>query len=269
MEVKDWWNQLDETWQRLFSVNYVIHYRWAKSDLRDYRTVVGNPFDYYRSIVGDRFNAFKEITLEIGEAMQSLPILYAADCQLDDVANVSVMTSLKELDVSNNAIKDWKGIEGMKLTELNIDRTSATSLDFCASFECLEVLLARENAIDDITPLLEQHHLEVLDISYSTPKNLKQLVKLSQLKALHCSACNLSNADFIKYLSKIEVLELSFNELTDISFVFELPQLNYLDVYQNPFQSGDYDWSVLQAKGTKVIKDDFDTGIVVELFDKT
>lgn len=264
---KIWWNNLEEHWRRLFSINHVIHYRWEQSALKKHKLVVGNPFDYYWSIVQDKFNHYPTINNEIYREMVDLPHFYAAESNLNSIKPLAICQNLETIDVSENNINDCEVLsDKTHLKQINASRNMLENIDFCLHLRALETLLVRENNIRDIGAFCGDK-LKVLDISYSELGNPKQLAQLVHLEELYYSCTGLVNASFITALTNLKTLDLSFNEIKDVSFSFDLPQIEYLDLYQSPFEKDAYDWFKLEEKGVTVVKDDEDTGIVIEVFE--
>lgn len=267
MLAKAWWDNLEEHWKRLFSVNHVIHHRWEQSALKEHKLVVGNPFDYYWSIVQDKFNHYPTINNEIYREMVNLPHFYAADSNLNTLSPLAVCQKLETIDVSENKISDCEVLSNKThLKQINASSNVLDNLDFCRYLPALETLLVRENHIRDLGTLCRDAHdtLKVLDISYSELDNPKQLAQLTRLEELYYSCAGLVSASFITALRHLKTLDVSFNEINDVSFCFDLPQIEYLDLYQNPFKKDAYDWFKLEEKGVTIVKEDEDTGLVID-----
>lgn len=92
------------------------------------------------------------------EQMTNMRSLWLANNQLESLAPIAGLSKIGSLDVAGNSLEDGQlepiGKLGW-LTHLDLDRNQITSLEALRPLKKLSMILARENKIQDLTPLVE------------------------------------------------------------------------------------------------------------------
>jgi hypothetical protein len=162
--------------------------------------------------------------------------LFAKDCNLDAVPNLTECRSLQTLDLSCNKLKELpelpetleelivndnliKRLENdlPNLKRLNINNNAVMSINYSNSLESIHM---KNNPIEYI-PLLG--HLYFLDISTT---KITKIHKYPQLKILDCSYTNIST---IPCLDRLEQLLCNYSNVEDIGAVKDLHLLEMIN----------------------------------------
>lgn len=179
---------------------------------------------------------------------------------LMQLSDVSGMTALSQLVLSNCGITDASGLGNIRFSEqgdgaLDLSANQLTNLDFVEFIQGLKTLRVSKNFIGDISPLTAQTGILVLDISYNYVesvdslagfvnlqhlnlshnqiRSLKALEGITSVITLDVSNNQLESVDGINFMEDMEVLNLSGNGLTVFPQLTLLTSLKVLDISDN------------------------------------
>ncbi|WP_026999400.1 leucine-rich repeat domain-containing protein [Eisenibacter elegans] len=136
-----------------------------------------------------------------------------SNTQLQSLAALQQLSSLKALDLSQNQIQELSGLRRMK---------------------ALEALNLSANQIKDISDLYELVLLQRLNISNNYVENIYALSDLQALKVLVASFNKLEDVSPLIRLENLEELTLTNNNIPEVDFLKDLPKLRLLDLSNNP-----------------------------------
>jgi len=144
-----------------------------------------------------------------------------------------------ELILSNKTIEnnDFEFIKNLDYkTDFYLDRTNISSLESLSNLINLELLVANNNQIIDITPLQDLINMQILildsnDISNITPlENLTNLKYLSLRNNFISSIQTNSSKSVFDEMKDLEYLELGENNFTSLVGLNNLAKLEYLSI---------------------------------------
>lgn len=151
-----------------------------------------------------------------------------------DTHSLSALTSLENLNLSDNHISDLSSLEFLtNLKSLDLSRNEISDIQLLSHFRELEKLDVAVNHIQDITPIRSLSSLTSLNIGGNEISDIEGLADLTNLTALSAFSNYISDIEPLSSLYKLNMLSLSFNEIEDIRFLANLYQLETLFLEKN------------------------------------
>lgn len=150
------------------------------------------------------------------------------------VLGVRYLTSLTELDLSNNEIVDVSFIESFEnLVKLNLENNHLSSIDYILENRGLKELDVSGNEISDIHNLRYMDSIQRLDLSDNLVTDIGPLSTMYDLKALHLNNNPLTSfKDPLSGLENLRELAVGYCNISfdDIISLRYLGELSYLDI---------------------------------------
>nr|GEW20309.1 putative disease resistance protein At4g19050 [Tanacetum cinerariifolium] len=157
------------------------------------------------------------VSLPSLESATKLEILDASNCTaLEEIEckSFEAMTRLQKLDLSETKIKAMTLSTSSNLCQLLLKNCSALqNLKLSGSFSSLEELnLSNITSLNEAEFVKDVTTLRILNLSYTSLKQLPPMSKLTNLTHLSLAGCSVSELD-LEPLSKLEVLDLSLSSI--------------------------------------------------------
>jgi internalin A len=160
--------------------------------------------------------------------------LDASSAGIISLAGIQNLTSLLLLDIGDNPIEDWSGLETLApLRTLFAPSTGMASVEPLGSLTRLAFLDLSDNSIADIGPLAALGDLAFLDLAGNSITGLDALSGLSLLRFLYLSDNAVSDVGPLAPVSTLTTLDLDHNAITDVSALEGLTALGLLDLSAN------------------------------------
>ena len=178
VELRNWWNTLDENWRNVFR------------DIVDMNT---NPTAEQLQAVAN----IEEINIDTKIMISSLEPL-------------TKLMFVKKLSIKDNHITDLSPLSEMRLlSELCIDGNAINDITPLATVKSLEVLSIENTRVVDINAVEGLENLRVLDIANTIIKNIKPLANCAKLEELNIANTNVrtlapvANHSSLRYVKAI------------------------------------------------------------------
>lgn len=152
-----------------------------------------------------------------------------------EVADLSDLVELKNLDLSDNKITTLSGLP-VNLFDLRLEDNPLASLEFMAlqPLTALYRLKLTRTKISDLGPLHHAPNISQLTIDDAALKSLAGIEKMSGLRSLSADFNQLTELSALKDLTQLTSLSLLGNQLEDVSALAGHSKLVFLDLYSNP-----------------------------------
>lgn len=130
------------------------------------------------------------------------------------------MIYLKDLTIQNavseelNCLASLDELESLLITGCEPSKEILTTI---ASMEHLKSLTIAQCSLSDISPLVNAHGLEYLDLCYNSIGDVTPISSLPNLKTLYLAHNALTDLTALNGLTNLEVLNVSYNSLTSIA----------------------------------------------------
>jgi internalin A len=163
------------------------------------------------------------------------------------------LVNLVKLDLGGPFFKEWKlrDVNILKklssLKELDLSENGLSDISFLSKLINIKHLDLSSNQISDISVLKNLVSLEYLNISFNTIKDINPLIHLSKLESLELNSTLSSDYSSLQKLTSLKKLQLNSNHLIDINFLIGLTKLKDLTLSDNCFIK---DFSILQKFDT-------------------
>lgn len=193
------------------------------------------------------------------------------------------LESITTLDLSGGVPEDFSVLQYTpNLTSLDISKTNATDSDlsYVGNLPNLEVLVAQENNITDISALSNLFKLKSLDLSnpnvstfsvkaasQNMISDINPLADLTELSYLNLSGNIIVDVLPLSSLINLEHLDLSYNLITDISPLSNLMKLSYLNISVNKIS--DISHLINLTATIDVLSQTIDLGTLIPTVDDT
>ena len=251
-ELINWWDNLNDEWQKIFSINAGISVPITKEKLH--------------------------------QLINQTSLSVAYNQNINSLESVRMLHRLEEIHLQNTSIDNLTPLSGLSnLEEINLNRTKVSSIEPLSSLNNLKTVSFNDTDITQLTPLLKSNNIEViycdktnittkevlefkqlhpacliiyqsedlrlwwnnLDVDWqqmlSSQLNLplspssEELQQLVDLKELNI-AKNLSIADLnpLHIFIQLERLTVNSTSVTDISPITSLTGITKLDISGNP-----------------------------------
>ena len=125
--------------------------------------------------------------------------------QISDLENFKDLNKLKSLNLSNNSMYNFRGIENFKNLEvLKVENSNVKKLDLIGKLDSLKVLdLSNNKRLKDFSQLKNLTNLESINLSNTKITDLSILKDLANLKEVNVSNCKISNVNGLRDSIKI------------------------------------------------------------------
>ncbi|MDR2751090.1 MAG: serine/threonine protein kinase [Clostridiales bacterium] len=185
------------------------------------------PQKEYIEIKGERFSS-------------SIESLISENKQLTDadISDIKFLTNLREIDLSDNSIKDLKPFSELNnLSNLDLTNNEISDIAPISNLTNLTSLILSRNNIADISPLANLNNLTDLYIGNNPVADISPIFKLNKLTSLNLDRIqNLTDFSFIPKFSSLRILSLSGTAISDIHFLSELTNMTKLLLYENQIE---------------------------------
>ena len=208
----------------------------------------------YLFIHSFKFNRYFRVKLD------NLKILSCPDCQNIKIKHKVNFKELKELNLENNDLYDFKALKNVKfdkLEKLNLEMNHIQDKDISENvifkeLTRLKVLNLENNKISDINVLdkVKFDKLEILNLGWNQISDINALKNsnFKELKELNLYNNNISDInvlDKVKF-DKLEILNLGWNLISDINVLksVNFQGLKELNLYMNKISNIDVFYEV-------------------------
>ena len=152
---------------------------------------------------------------------------------ITDISNIRGLNELSpylyDLDLSNNQIKEIKGLETLEnLRFLYLEKNQITEIKGLESLKNLEELDLSENLITEIMGLDTLTKLKRLNFYYNNISEIKGLEALTNLEDLIFTGNNISEIKGLESLTNLKDLSFTDNRITEIKGLEKLENLRQL-----------------------------------------
>ena len=145
---------------------------------------------------------------------------FAVPVEAQVYTDLTRMIYLKDLTILNGVeselgcLASLPELESLLITGCTPSKDILTTI---ASLEHLKSLTLAQGSISDISPLVNAHGLEYLDLSYNSIGNVTPISSLPNLKTLYLAHNALTDVSVLNTLSSLEQLNVSYNSLTSLA----------------------------------------------------
>ena len=231
-------------WSKLL-VRPVVQPRASVDDVSPIKALIGLPnltLSLVLSKMPRNFRLLAELDL-IGVLVhgKSDGTLTISDTDRKDIlATIANAPRLEKIELVHLGLRDLSPLTGLKRVKiLYISDNDIAKLEFLRDWQNLQKLNARENQIEDLTPLENLLQLTDLSLSKNSVKLIDALMSLANLKSIDLSGnLNLTNLLAIQYLPNLTTLSLADTGIKNIEPLRGL-QLTTLDLSNDPVDSID------------------------------
>eukprot|EP00242_Pyramimonas_sp_CCMP2087_P014979 CAMPEP_0198212952 /NCGR_PEP_ID=MMETSP1445-20131203/28410_1 /TAXON_ID=36898 /ORGANISM="Pyramimonas sp., Strain CCMP2087" /LENGTH=326 /DNA_ID=CAMNT_0043887529 /DNA_START=189 /DNA_END=1169 /DNA_ORIENTATION=+ len=189
------------------------------------------------------FNQLRSIEFAAGLVAAQPRDLFFANNKIPEVVGLTLLTSLRSLELGSNRLRSLEGIETLvNLEELYIGRNKLTVfLDHLRGMTKLRILSAQSNRFTEIKGLESCVALEELYLSHNGITRMEGLDLLVELNTLDIAANKLTKIEGLDTLAKLEHLWLNDNQVPALESLEEALRpvktiLNTLYLERNPCQ---------------------------------
>lgn len=179
--------------------------------------------------------------------------------EISSLAPLSGLTSLRYVDLSDNAIINLGPLSGLlNLSELYLGANEVESLTAIAELPALRRLVVADNAIDDAGDLSKLRQLNYLDISRNEIASVQGLGGLKMLGRLFVSDNEVVDLAPLASHSNLTTLQVSQNQVSTLEPLAsnaDFGQSGTLTVLENPLECSDERIYIqtLRARGMSVV----------------
>ena len=165
-----------------------------------------------------------------GEVIQ----LSLAECELEEIPNLTNLENLQALDLSHNKISHIVGLDKLtNLQSLDLRSNQLTRIEGLDKLTNLQSLDLRSNQLTRIEGLDKLTNLQSLNLWNNQLTRIEGLDKLTNLKSLNLWKNQLTRIEGLDKLTNLKSLDLSWNQITSIEGLEKLSNLDSLDLSSN------------------------------------
>ncbi|PSB46542.1 leucine-rich repeat domain-containing protein [filamentous cyanobacterium Phorm 6] len=166
--------------------------------------------------------------------LSSMTELDLSNNRISDISSLGSLTNLTTLQLRNNRISDISSLGSLtNLTTLSLYFNGITDISFLGSLINLTTLELSINQITDISFLCSLTNLTTLNLNWNQITDIRFLGSLTNLTTLQLRENLISDISSLGSLTNLTTLYLYFNEVTDISFLGSLTNLTTLELSRN------------------------------------
>lgn len=188
-------------------------------------------------------NAIDDLSIWQEVAFSHLQELYLYHNQLQDIAPLTQLPSLRVLSVYSNALQDIRPLAALtNLQHLRLEDNRIETIDSLAALTQLEELDIGDNRIGSVEPLAGLTALRVLELPNNQVRDLSPLASLSALNSLDLARNPIGDLQALAGLD-LSLLDISRSRAADLS---PLAAMHNLQILRAAF-TGTQDLSPLQA----------------------
>lgn len=170
-----------------------------------------------------------------GEIPQNITNLILGHNQISDLASLSGLTNLRQLDLQGNTINNLEPLSGLvNLQNLCLRNNQISNLEPLSELRNLTVLWVQSNQISDITPLSNLTNLTNLELNMNQITDIEPLSGLINLTALWLNDNSIIDITYLSRLKNLTSLQLMGNQITDLAPLRGLTRLQNLFLWDNP-----------------------------------
>jgi serine/threonine protein kinase len=205
VQLREWWNQLDDDWKEVFKEAIKI-----KSDPSDDELVkIVNLQELNCSY--NKISDFKPL--------RALTNLQTLDCSsnflIRDLEPLRALTNLQTLNCSYNKISDLEPLRALtNLQTLNCEHNKISDLEPLRALTNLQTLFCYSNQISDLEPLRALTKLQTLSCYSNQISDLEPLRALTNLQTLSCEINEINGLEPIRALTKLHTLRCGYNKIS-------------------------------------------------------
>ena len=166
--------------------------------------------------------------------MPKLTSLTLSDCGISTIADMTDVSTLEYLDLSNNTIRNVSALSHMTgLKHLDLSYNALISLQDLQNLVNLEELDVSYNSLASTAHVSALTALTKLDVSSNDLMKLEGIGELTQLQHFAAAYNNLTDVNILKPCSLLKTLDVSHNTLLNIRVVADFLLLEELDFSYN------------------------------------
>ncbi len=101
----------------------------------------------------------------------------------------------------------------------------------------LKYINISDTKVEDLSPLLNLHSIEEIDVSRTHINDFSPLHKLKNLKRLRLYNCQVEGLEFLKNMTSLEYLDISYTNVLSLEVLYVLPNIKKVIAIQTPIES--------------------------------
>ena len=237
---KEYWETLDEEWQKLLYINFIFETTIDEKQKGKYNFWT-TPFENYENLFGDtkldsKLNSGKIIEnltkvdvygtkitdIKPLEYLNNLKEFYCGSTNIMNLNSLSKTPNLEKLCCYNTSVVDITPLVGLlKLKRLCVSKSNISDISPLKYLVKLQKLSIYKTNVFDLSPLTEHVSLVKLNISFTPVAKLKALYNLHNLRELHCYQTKASAFE----IQQVKMNLPNCNVIND----YEVPETEYDD----------------------------------------
>lgn len=216
----DWWNNLDEDWQKV--LNPENDYIKGEADQKEVTFLFEN-----RLMITFPQKDIKD--LEPLRPLKKMQVLICTGTKITSLEPLSEHKKMLTLRFANTQVTSLEPVAQMtKLQDLRCSFTGVTSLDPIKPCINLRFIDAASTKINNIDALYGMHLLIHLDFSNTKVSSLEPLRNIGALETLYCINTPISDLQPLSKLGLLRILNISGTKVTSLAPLDNLKKLEKL-----------------------------------------
>lgn len=188
MELRAWWETLEEQWQQAFRVTF-FQAGGSPDDAGLQQLAQAKVLRFAGPAATFPNMPFALTNLTGVTKLTNLEILVATHHEIETVVPLQRLTKLKSLFLFDNKIKSLKGLEGLlKLEQLYVQQNQVTTLEPLKKLTALKELYIVKNQVANFDGL-GAGHADALEKFYCLPNDRlkqKEVIKMERKLGIRC-----------------------------------------------------------------------------------
>ena len=291
-ELRYWWNNMSPDWKNFFGKSIIVFdtlpfkniieftdstivtMKWIETVTADTATIVDDGitdpplfagdtmlivYDTTTDIIRDTIEVNTSTVYRLLKTFRNIKkIDVSNNLIITDLAPISELTELVEINISNTLIDDLSPTRNLgKLKVFNCSGTPVTSLESLRYISTLTDLNCSATAIENIDVFSSFSELNDLDLSNSKAIKLDALAELDKLTHLKISETNINDLSPLNNLNLLSDLNISNTKVQNLESIDSLSSIQYLNIDSTDIVSLEplsnlSKLTVLQANNTSV-----------------
>jgi len=192
---------------------------------------------------------------DLNEGWQSV---FHDQLEMDEQPSPEQLQAL--VDLTTISLNDNSSIQNLnplyifvRMTELNVSKTSVTDISPITTLPNLRVLNLPNNPISDLATLAQLTNLEELNIENTSVEDLDLVGTLAHLRILNISGTKINNLKPIRDLQNLEKLFINNTDIKNLKFIEKMESLKELRCYNTRLKASKVDEFKLTHPGMEVV----------------
>lgn len=175
---------------------------------------------------------------------------------VESLAPLAGMTSLKLLEASSNEIHNLAPLKGLDLEWVDLTSNQIEDVSPLAGNPNLYTLVLNDNLIEDLSALTDLPSLRILGLAENIIEDVSPLATFTTLEELELGANWITDVTALAGLQRLEGLYLEANELGDVDPLKGLTNLEELTLAENP-----------EITNLEQLKPLVDAGLIIDIWE--